>query len=135
MSKRIKAPTYNAFMHAFELNKQYHLLLGWRFEDYHNGGGFWHKGPDCKRTSSVSCTCEGGRLPSLHDNYGLLMEELDRVFKLDWQMRRIPIGIFRFITTSDDIVYENGGGNEYDNESFYIAGLKALIAAKEGASE
>lgn len=62
------------------LNVEYHQLLGWRRQNYGNGGGYWHK-PGCDRKASMSrCECNGNwMLPRYDDNAGLLIEELNRV--------------------------------------------------------
>lgn len=36
-------------------------LFGWRWQDYHNGGGFWHKSGCELNAKNSSCKCGGQR--------------------------------------------------------------------------
>ena len=46
-----------------ELGRALLVALGWRFQDFYNGGGFWHKNGCTKRMQNAPCACAGEYYP------------------------------------------------------------------------
>lgn len=116
-------------MNGETLNTQYHKLLGWTFESYGNGGGFWHK-EGCKvRARSSTCKCGGHWiLPNLTEDANLCIAELDRVFYIQAWRRVRDTNTFALEAWTD-----TGGKVGYfkgDGATFNEAAIRALIAAR-----
>lgn len=112
------------------LNRRYHELCGWRFENYHNGGGFWHQRGDCKRVRlSPVCECGGGRvIPPLHLDANLAIAEACKMWPQtrDGWLLESHQGETRLMAHEEPVTVHGEGPL-----AICEVILKALIAAKE----